>query len=117
MSIQFSLLFCLCIALAIPLLVLSRSNQEIQEEIFNNVNNGLKRFEASNHQGQQPFHSLTDDDESNENQHFVLKKAADFEQILQPCNKMPTTGGGREYADCVRSRMLLMGRRKRRQAN
>jgi len=117
MSIQFSILFCVCIALAIPLLVLSTSNQEIQEEMIENVNHGLNRFQGSNHQNQQPFHSLIDDDESSDDDHFILKKAADFEQILKPCNRMPATGRGQEYADCVRGRMLLMGRRKRRQAN
>lgn len=40
------------------------------------------------------------------------KKSADFEQILKPCNQMPASGRGHEYADCVRSRMLLMGKRK-----
>lgn len=115
MSIKFSLLFCLCIALAIPLLVLSTSNQAIEEEMFENINNGLNRFQESNHHRRQPFQSFIHDDD--ETDHIVLKKAADFEQILLPCNKMPTTGGGREYADCVRSRMLLMGRRKRRQAS
>lgn len=113
MSIQFSILFCVCIALAIPLLVLSTSNQDIQEEMIENVNNGFNRFQGSN---QQPLHTLTGDGESNEDYHFILKKAADFEQILRPCNRMPASGRGQEYADCVRSRMLLMGRRKRRGA-
>jgi len=117
MSIQCSILFCVCIALAIPLLVLSTSNQEIQEEMIGNVNNGLHRFQVLNRRNQQPFHSLIYDDESSDDDHFILKKAADFEQILKPCNRMPASGRGQEYADCVRSRMLLMGRRKRRQTN
>ncbi len=116
MSIQFSILFCICIVLAIPFLVLSTSNQEIQEEMIENLNNRLNRFRGSNHQNQQPFHTLIDDGSSDED-HYMLKKAADFEQILRPCNRMPASGRGHEYADCVRSRMLLMGRRKRRQIN
>lgn len=112
MSIQFSILFCVCIALAIPLLVLSTSNQDIQEEMIENVNNGVNRFQELN---QQPLHVPTDNDDISDDYHFLFKKAADFKQILGPCNKMPASGRGQEYAECVRSRMLLMGRRKRRQ--
>ncbi|CAF0727098.1 unnamed protein product [Adineta steineri] len=108
------MLFCVCIALAIPLMVFSTSNQEKQE---NMIEKGVNMFEELNHHGQQPIHSRIYDDESSDNIHFMLKKAADFEQILKPCNRMPASGRGQEYADCVRSRMLLMGRRKRRQSN
>jgi hypothetical protein len=112
MHLQFSILFCICIALTIPLLALSTSTQEIQEELIGNAKNRLSRFQGSN---QQPFHSFIDSDESNDDDdHLIYKKAANFEQILKPCNRMPASGRGQEYADCVRSRMLLMGRRKRR---
>jgi hypothetical protein len=115
MSIQFSILFGVCIALAIPLLVLSAPTQEAQEEMIEDVNNVLDRLKESNHHNQQPLDSLIHDDESNDNDHFMLKKAADFEQILKPCNRIPATGRHHEYTDCVRNRMLLMGRRKRSQ--
>ncbi len=117
MSMQFSTLFCVFIVLVIPFLVLSTSDHEIQDAMIENVNTRLNRFQGLNHQNQQPFQSLIDDDESSNDDHFMLKKAADFEQILKPCNRMPASGRGHDYADCVRSRMLLMGRRKRRQAN
>jgi hypothetical protein len=113
MSIQFSTLFCICIALVIPLLVLSTSNQDFQEEMAENIKNQLDQFADSNHRSQQSLHSLIHDDDYNNDEHFMLKKAADFEQILKPCNRMPASGRGQEYAECVRSRMLLMGRRKR----
>jgi hypothetical protein len=108
MKIQFSTLFCVCIVLAIPLLVLSTSNDEqLEEEMVSNLR----------HHDQQPFHAILYDDDVNNRDHFILKKAADLEQILKPCNRMPASGRGHEYADCVRNRMLLMGRRKRRNAN
>lgn len=111
MHLQFSILFCVCIALTIPLLVLSTSSQDIQDEMIENAKHRLNRFHGSN---QQPFHSFIDSDESNDDDdHIMYKKGADFEQILKPCNRMPASGRGQEYADCVRSRMLLMGRRKR----
>lgn len=107
MNIQLSTLFCISIALAIPFLVLSESSNEnlIDDDI-----NDIDRFARSNRHYQQPKRL------SYFNDHYHLKKAADFEQILRPCNQMPASGRGHEYADCVRSRMLLMGRRKR-QAN
>jgi hypothetical protein len=110
MSIQFSILFGIFIALAIPLLVLSAPFHEAQEEMIENMNHEINRGEGSNHQSQQPIYSLIHDDETNDDDHFILKKAADFEQILKPCNRMPASGRGLEYADCVRNRMLLMGR-------
>ncbi|CAF1432528.1 unnamed protein product [Rotaria sp. Silwood1] len=107
MNIQLSTLYCICIVFAIPLLVLSTSRQELEEIFTDDIDNDLDRFVKSNTQrNQQPFRSLL------YNNHGVLKKAADFEQILKPCNRMPASGRGHEYADCVRSRMLLMGRRK-----
>ncbi|CAF0725336.1 unnamed protein product [Adineta ricciae] len=115
MSIQISFLFCICIAVAVPLVALATSNHQVEEGMVDNFN-GIDRFEETRHRGQQPHHSLSQDDGSSENEHFLLKKAADFEQILKPCNKIPASGRGQEYADCVRNRMLLMGRRKRRQA-
>jgi hypothetical protein len=111
MHLQFSILFCLCIALTIPLLVLSISTKDLHEEMIENAKNRLNQFQESN---QQPFHSFIDSDELNDDDHLIYKKGADFEQILKPCNRMPASGRGQEYADCVRSRMLLMGRRKRR---
>ncbi|UJR33740.1 hypothetical protein I4U23_021167 [Adineta vaga] len=116
MSIQISMFFCVCIAVAVPLVVLATSNHQVQDYMSENVNDGINRFEESHHRRQQPHQSLIQDDDSNDNDHFILKKAADFEQILKPCNKLPASGRGQEYADCVRNRMLLMGRRKRRQA-
>ncbi|CAF2947597.1 unnamed protein product [Rotaria sp. Silwood2] len=106
MNIQLSTLYCICIVFAIPLLVLSTSRQEFEENLLDDIDNDLDRFVKSNSQRNQPFRSLIYND------HGVLKKAADFEQILKPCNRMPASGRGHEYADCVRSRMLLMGRRK-----
>ncbi|CAF1386060.1 unnamed protein product [Rotaria magnacalcarata] len=103
MNIQLSTLFFICIAFAIPLLALSTSRQELEETLLDDIGNDLNRYVKSNHQ---PFRSLVYKD------HGILKKAADFEQILKPCNRMPASGRGNEYADCVRSRMLLMGRRK-----
>ena len=110
MNIQLSTLFCICIALAIPLLVLSSSRQEFDENYIDDIDNDLDRFAKSTYFRQKPQRSSFYTD------HY-RKKAADFEQILRPCNQIPATGRGHEYADCVRSRMLLMGRRKRRQAN
>ncbi|CAF0855131.1 unnamed protein product [Rotaria sordida] len=106
MNIQLSTLYCICIVFAIPLLVLSRSREEFDDTLIDDIDNDLDRFVKSNNQRHQPFRSLLYHD------HGVLKKAADFEQILKPCNRMPASGRGHEYADCVRSRMLLMGRRK-----
>ena len=117
MSLQLSAFFCLCMALVIPLLVLSTSNEDLQEEIASNLNNDINRFAEFNHRGQQPSHHLAYETDYNNQDHFLFKKAADFELILKPCNRMPASGRGKEYADCVRNRMLLMGRRKRRQAN
>ena len=111
MNIQLSSLFFLCLAFAIPLLVLSSSRQHFGENILNDAENYLTRFRKSNHGHQSLFSSAID------NNHYLWKKAADFEEILKPCNQIPASGRGHEYADCVRSRMLLMGRRKRRQAN
>jgi len=104
MNIQLSTLFYICIALAIPLLVLSTSKQEFQDNINDYVDDDFDRFAKSIHHKPQPS-SFYD-------HHYLWKKAADFEQILRPCNQIPATGRGHEYADCVRSRMLLMGRRK-----
>ncbi|CAF4149322.1 unnamed protein product [Rotaria socialis] len=106
MNIQLSTLFFICIACAIPLLALSTSRQELEETLLDDIDNDLNRYVKSNHHNYQPFRSLVYKD------HGILKKAADFEQILKPCNRMPASGRGNEYADCVRSRMLLMGRRK-----
>ena len=111
MHIQFSILFFVCIALVIPLLVLSSSTDDLHEAMIENAKNRIKRFQALN---RQPYNSFIDSDESNDDDHLLYKKGADFEQILKPCNRMPASGRGQEYADCVRSRMLLMGRRKRR---
>jgi hypothetical protein len=111
MNTQLSTLFCICIALAIPLLVLSASKPQLQQDMIEDIDNDLDRFAKSNDQRQQPFRSLFYND------HYILKKAADFEQILKPCNRMPASGRGHDYADCVRNRMLLMGKRKRRQTN
>ena len=111
MNIQLSTLFCICIAFTIPLLVLSTSRQQLQENFVNDIENDLDRYAKSNYPSQKAFQPLYYND------HYLSKKAADFEQILKPCNRMPASGRGHEYADCVRSRMLLMGRRKRRQAN
>lgn len=105
MSIQFSVLICVCIALTVPLLVMSTPNQ-----FLGNFNNDMQDYPA---ELQQPVDSFQND-ESNDDHHFVLRKATDFEQILKPCNRMPASGRGQEYADCVRSRMLLMGKRRRR---
>ena len=115
MSIQISTFVCVCLALAIPLMVMATSNHQMQEEMIESMSNGGDQ-QASRYRDQQPFHSLVQDDGSSEHDHFILKKAADFEQILKPCNRIPASGRGQEYAECVRSRMLLMGRRKRRQA-
>jgi hypothetical protein len=111
MNIQLSTLFCICIAFAIPLLVLSTSRQQFEENTIDDADNNLQRLARSNYRQQQPYRSLFYSD------HYNAKKAADFEQILRPCNQMPASGRGHDYADCVRSRMLLMGRRKRRQAS
>lgn len=106
MNTQWSTLFCICIVFAVPLLVLSTSRQQIEETLIDDIDNNLDHFVKSNYRRYQPIHSLFYND------HTILKKAADFEQILKPCNRMPASGRGHEYADCVRSRMLLMGRRK-----
>ena len=116
MSIQNTILFSICIALAIPLLISSTLNHELQE-IIEDANSGQDQFEESSRQIRQPYRSLIYNSEPFDKNHFILRKAADFEEILKPCNRMPASGRGREYADCVRNRMLLMGRRKRRQAN
>lgn len=108
MNIQLSTLFCICIAFAVPLLVMSTSRQYLKENLIDDIDTDLDRFAKSPHQ--QPYHS------SSYGEHYHLKKAADFEQILRPCYQMPASARGNDYADCVRSRMLLMGRRKRRQA-
>ena len=110
MNIQLSTLFCICIAFAIPYMVLSTTRQESSESFLDNIDNDLKRFAKSTYQYDKPYRSS-----AYYNDHNHLKKAADFEQILKPCNQMPANGRGREYADCVRSRMLLMGKRRRRQ--
>ena len=110
MSIQFSILLGILIALAMPLLVWSAPFREAQEEMIENMDKEINRGEGSNYQNQQPIYSLIQDDETNDDDHFILKKAADFEQILKPCNRMPASGRGLEYTDCVRNRMLLMGR-------
>ena len=117
MHIQSTIIFGIFIALILPLLALSISNQALQDELIENSKNRLDRFHGLRHTNQQPFYSFLDSDESNEDEHTLFKKATDFEQILRPCNRMPASGRGHEYADCVRSRMLLMGRRKRRQSN
>ena len=117
MHIQFSIIFGLCIAMTIPYLVSSISNQDLQDELMENTKNKINRFPGLRHPNQQPFYSFLDSDDSNDDDHTLFKKAADFEQILRPCNRMPASGRGHEYADCVRSRMLLLGRRKRRQSN
>jgi hypothetical protein len=106
MNIQLSTLFCICIVLVIPLLVSSTSKRDLQENSNDDVDNEFDRFAKSIHRYRQPQRSSIYSD------HYQLKKAADFEQILRPCNQIPATGRGQEYADCVRSRMLLMGRRK-----
>ncbi|CAF0753227.1 unnamed protein product [Rotaria sordida] len=116
MNIPNTILFCICIALVIPLLVLSTSNQEIQE-MMDHVNNEYDLYDDSNRQSRQLFRSPIYKNEPHNNDHFIFKKTADFEEILKPCNRMPATGRGQEYADCVRNRMLLMGRRKRRQTS
>jgi hypothetical protein len=108
MNNQLSTIFCICIALVIPLLVLSISQQEFQESMINDVDNDLDRVAKSNQKAYRPAYY---------NDHHYLKKAADFEQILKPCNQIPASDRGFAYADCVRSRMLLMGKRKRRESN
>ena len=113
MSIQFSTVFCVCIAVVIPLLVLSASQQEDMKQ---NLNTQLGRLTESDQHYDQTHQSLIDGDDIYNDEHLVFRKAADFEQILKPCNRIPATGRGQQYADCVRSRMLLMGRRKRRHA-
>lgn len=109
MNIQLSILFCICIAFAIPLLVMSTARLHLQENFLDDIDTDLNRFAKSSHH--QAYRT------SNYGDHYHLKKAADFEQILRPCYQMPASARGNDYADCVRSRMLLMGRRKRRQAN
>ena len=110
MHIQLSTLFCLCIAFAIPLLVLSSSRQQLDADMVENLEQQLDRYAKSASRNQQPSRAQYYND------HYLLKKAANFEQILKPCNQMPASNRGHDYADCVRSRMLLMGRRKRREA-
>ncbi|UJR13537.1 hypothetical protein I4U23_000551 [Adineta vaga] len=110
MNIQFSTLFYVCIALTIPLLVLSTSQHQLNEDHIDGNEFDLDRFAQLNYQRQHPMRPFIND-------HYLFKKAADFEQILRPCNQIPATGRGHEYSDCVRSRMLLMGKRRRRQAS
>ncbi|CAF0801184.1 unnamed protein product [Adineta steineri] len=109
MNIQLSTLFCICIGLAIPLLVLSTSRHQENEYIKDDIDNDIDRFSKLNYQ-RQPIHSIIND-------HYFIKRGVDFEQILRPCNQMPASGRGHEYSDCVRSRMLLMGKRKRRETS
>ena len=113
MNIQLSTLFCLCLAFAIPILVFSTSHpqQQFEEELLDDVDADLNRFVKSDYRQRLSLRPVLYND------HYLLKKAADFEQILKPCNQMPASGRGHEYSDCVRSRMMLMGRRKRRQTN
>ena len=94
------------IACAMPLLVLSTSRQQFEEAILDDVDHDLIRLTKSNYEHRPLYRSLVLND------HQLWKKAADFEQILKPCNQMPASGRGHDYADCVRSRMLLMGKRK-----
>lgn len=103
MNLQVSTLFCLCIAVAIPVLVLSTSQYQANDELDEL---DLQRLAQLNYQRHHPMHRFL-------NEHYLYKKAADFEQILRPCNQIPASGRGHEYSDCVRSRMLLMGRRRR----
>ena len=100
-------------AVVIPLLVLSASQQEDMKQ---SLNTQLGRLTESDQHNDQTYQSLIDGDDIYNDEHLVFRKAADFEQILKPCNRIPASGRGQEYADCVRSRMLLMGRRKRRHA-
>lgn len=113
MSIQFSTVFCVCIAVVIPLLVLSAPQQEQMKQ---KLDTDLGQLTESEPHNDQTYQSLIDGDDMYNDEHLVFRKAADFEQILKPCNRIPASGRGQEYADCVRSRMLLMGRRKRRHA-
>lgn len=106
MNTQFTTLFYLCIIFIIPFVVLSTSAPDYIENSNNDVDNNFARLVKSSYH-RYPYRSAYYND------HVHLKKAADFEQILKPCNQMPASGRGNEYTDCVRSRMLLLGRRKR----
>lgn len=90
----------------IPFVVLSSAVEDYQQNSNDAVDNSFARVAKSSYH-RYPYRSAYYND------HFHFKKAADFEQILKPCNQMPASGRGNEYADCVRSRMLLLGRRKR----
>ncbi|CAF1294777.1 unnamed protein product [Rotaria magnacalcarata] len=95
--------------MVIPLLAFSTSNQEIIEDLSNE----LDRFEEVNRQSRHLFHSPLNRNQLYKNEHILLKKTADFQEILKPCNQIPASGRGNNYADCVRQRMLLLGRKRR----
>ncbi|CAF1928350.1 unnamed protein product [Rotaria magnacalcarata] len=109
MSIHNITVFCIFIAMVIPLLAFSTSNQEIIEDLSNE----LDRFEEVNRQSRHLFHSPLNRNQLYKNEHILLKKTADFQEILKPCNQIPASGRGNNYADCVRQRMLLLGRKRR----
>ncbi|CAF0898262.1 unnamed protein product [Adineta ricciae] len=110
MNIQIATLFYLCLALAMPLLVFSTSQHHLNGDRIDDNEVDFNRLAQLLYQRQHAIRPLI-------NEHYLYKKAADYEQILRPCNQMPAGGRGQEYSDCVRSRMLLMGKRKRRQAS
>ena len=97
----------------IPLLALSKSNQDIIEDLSNE----LDQYEDANRYSRQLYNSPMHGNQIFKNDHAILKKTADFQEILKPCNQIPASGRGHAYADCVRQRMLLLGRRKRSQAS
>lgn len=89
-----------------PLLVFSTSRQGYDEAMLDDINHDLIESNKFNYEHRPLYRALLLND------HQLWKKSADFEQILKPCNQIPASGRGHEYADCVRSRMLLMGKRK-----
>ena len=109
MNISKSMLFSTCIILVIPLVALSTSN-DLAQEIIGSIDNKLNQHKESNDQSRRSLHYPFHSHQPYGYGHFFLKKAANFEEILKPCNRMPVTGRGHDYANCVRQRMLLMGK-------
>lgn len=113
MTIQNTAFFLIFIAMIVPLLALSTSNQDIIEDLSNE----LDQFDEANRYSRQLYQIPSHGNQIYKNDHAILKKTADFQEILKPCNQIPASGRGHAYADCVRQRMLLLGRRKRSQAS
>ncbi|CAF0798792.1 unnamed protein product [Didymodactylos carnosus] len=94
----------------------SSSIHDENESLISSLNNALQ-YPASGDQedyGNMVYYPHTKKLHYTQPILHLQKKAADFERIIKPCNQMPLTNRVSEYQDCVRSRMMLLGKRKRR---